>query len=58
MSRRAEIKQADANRIAKAAAHANVKAEIKLPSGVTVIFAPNTNGEAAQPAPVLRKLVI
>ncbi len=40
MPRRAEIRQSDATRIAKAAAAANVKAEIKLPSGVTVVFAP------------------
>lgn len=58
MSRRAEIKQADANRIAKAAAHANVRAEVKLPSGVTVVFAPNTNEEPPQPAPSKRVFVL
>lgn len=41
MARRAEIRQSDATRIAKAAAIANVKAEIKLPSGATVIFSPH-----------------
>lgn len=41
MTRRAEIRQSDATRIAKAAAQANVKAEIKLPSGATVIFSPH-----------------
>lgn len=46
MTRRAEIRQSDATRIAKAAAVANVKAEIKLPSGATVIFSPH------QPTPI------
>ena len=41
MPRRAEIRQSDATRIAKAAAIANVKAEIKLPSGATVVFSPH-----------------
>ena len=46
MPRRAEIRQSDATRIAKAAALANVKAEIKLPSGATVIFSPH------EPSPI------
>ena len=58
MSRRAEIKQADANRIAKAAAHANVRAEVKLPSGVTVVFAPNAKEEGQQPTPSKRVFVL
>lgn len=56
MTRRAEIRQSDATRIARAAAAANVKAEIKLPSGVTVVFAPHE--PETPPAPPLRKLVI
>ena len=58
MTRRAEIKQADANRIAKAAALANVKAEIKLPNGITVTFAPNANEDAPLQAAKRQEIVL
>lgn len=51
MTRRAEIRQSDATRIARAAAVANVKAEIKLPSGATVIFSPHEPVEPIRTAP-------
>lgn len=57
MTRRAEIRQSDANRIAKAAAIANVKAEIKLPSGVTVVFVPVTETDKP-PVAEIRELVL
>lgn len=57
MTRRSEIRQADANRIAKAAAIAKVKAEIKLPSGSTVIFSPVTETDTP-PVASIRKIVL
>lgn len=57
MTRRAEIRQSDATRIAKAAAQANVKAEIKLPSGATVIFSPHEPDPQKQ-APSKRVFVL
>lgn len=57
MTRRSEIRQADANRIAKAAALAKVKAEIKLPSGATIVFSPADNTDTPPVAPI-RKIVL
>lgn len=57
MTRRSEIRQADANRIAKAAALAKVKAEIKLPSGATIVFSPADTTDKPPVAPI-REIVL
>lgn len=57
MTRRSEIRQADANRIAKAAALAKVKAEIKLPSGATIVFSPTDTTDKPPVAPI-REIVL
>lgn len=57
MTRRSEIRQADATRIAKAAAQAKVKAEIKLPSGAVVVFSPVGEPDKPTVAPI-REIVL